>query len=85
MIGNGELMMSRAGIPAANYCLISESFHYLTDGNFPIYAGRPAGQDTDILYLKQSAKDWIKWIFNCVLPGLIALLGIFILIRRKSR
>jgi len=85
MIGNGELMMSRAGIPAANYCLISESFHYLTDGNFPIYAGRPAGQDTDILYLKQSAKDWIKWIFNAILPGIIALLGIFILIRRKSR
>jgi ABC-2 type transport system permease protein len=85
MIGNGELMMSRAGIPAANYCLISESFHYLTDGNFPIYAGRPAGQDTDILYLKQGAKDWIKWIFNAVLPGIIALLGVFILIRRKSR
>ena len=85
MIGNGELMTNRAGIPAANYCLISESFHYLTDGDFPIYAGRPAGKDTDILYLKQGAKDWIKWIFNAILPGFIALLGIFILIRRKSR
>ncbi|MBE6250161.1 MAG: ABC transporter [Bacteroidales bacterium] len=84
MIANGELMMNRTGIPAANYCLISESFHYLTDGNFPIYAGRPASPDTDI-YLKQGAKDWIKWIFNGILPGIIALLGIFILIRRKSR
>ena len=84
MIANGELMQSRTGIPAANYCLISESFHYLTDGNFPIYAGRPLSPDTDI-YLSQGAKDWIKWIFNGILPGLIALFGIFLLIRRKSR
>jgi ABC-2 type transport system permease protein len=84
MIANGELMLSRTGIPAANYCLIAESFNYLTDGQFPIYAGRPVSPDTDI-YLKQGAKDWIKWIFNGILPGIIALLGIFILIRRKSR
>lgn len=84
MIANGELMQSRTGIPAANYCLIAESFNYLTDGQFPIYAGRPASPDTDI-YLPQEAKDWIKWIFNCILPVIIALLGIFILIRRKSR
>ena len=84
MIANGELMQSRTGIPAANYCLIAESFNYLTDGQFPIYAGRPASPDTD-LYLPQEAKDWIKWIFNGILPGFIALLGIFILIRRKSR
>lgn len=84
MIANGELMAQRAGISAANYCLVSESFRYLSGGEFPIYGGRPAGLDTDI-YLKKGAKDWIKWIFNFVLPGLIALAGIFVLIRRKSR
>lgn len=85
MIANGELMMVRQGIPAANYCLVSESFNYLTDGQFPIFAGRPAGEDTDILYLKKGAKDWIKWIFNFVLPGMIALMGVSLLIRRKCR
>ena len=85
MIANGELMTNRTGIPAANYCLISESFHYLTEGNFPIYAGRPASPDNDILYLSKDSKDWIKWIFNAILPGLIALFGIVLLIRRKSR
>ena len=85
MIANGELMTNRTGIPAANYCLISESFHYLTDGQFPIFAGRPASPDNDILYLSKDAKDWIKWIFNAILPGIIALLGIVLLIRRKSR
>lgn len=84
MISNGELMMQRQGISAANYCLISESFRYLSGGEFPIYAGRPAGPDTDIL-LPKEAKDWIKWIFNFILPGLIGLFGIFVLIRRKSR
>ena len=84
MIANGELMMQRSGIAAANYCLVSESFRFLSGGEFPIYAGRPTGLDTDI-YLQKGAKDWIKWIFNFILPGLIALFGIFVLIRRKSR
>ena len=85
MIANVELMKSRSGIRASNYTLITESFRYLSQDEFPIYAPRPAGPDTDLLYLKRSARIWVKWIFNLVIPGLIALFGIFLLIRRKSR
>ena len=85
MIANVELMKSRSGVPASNYTLITESFRYLSQYEFPIYAPRPAGPDTDLLYLKRSARIWVKWLFNLVIPGLIALFGIFLLIRRKSR
>ena len=85
MIANVELMQSRSGVRASNYTLITESFRYLSQGEFPIYAPRPAGPDTDLLYLKREARVWFKWIFNFIIPGLIALFGIFLLIRRKSR
>ena len=85
MIANVELMKSRSGVRATNYTLITESFRYLSQDEFPIYAPRPAGPDTDLLYLKREARLWVKWIFNLVIPGLIALFGIFLLIRRKSR
>lgn len=85
MISNGELMMQRSGIRGANFSLISESFRFLSNDQFPIYASRPAGPDRDLLYLTREARLWIKWIFNLVIPGLIALFGIFLLIRRKSR
>lgn len=85
MIANSELMQQRSGIRAANFSLISESFRYLSQDQFPIYAPRPAGPDNDLLYLKRSARVWIKWVFSLVIPGLVALFGIFLLIRRKSR
>lgn len=85
MISNGELMMQRSGIRGANFSLISESFRFLSNDQFPIYASRTAGPDRDLLYLTREARLWIKWIFNLVIPGLIALFGIFLLIRRKSR
>ncbi len=85
MVANGELMMSRAGINAANYCLIMESFRYLSGGEFPIYAGREAPVDNELKYVGREARPWFKWIFNFILPAIIALLGIFVLLRRKSR
>lgn len=85
MIANGELMQQRPGIKAANFSLISESFRYLSDDRFPIYASRPAGPDTDLLYIGRSARVWIKWVFGLIIPGIVALFGITLLIRRKSR
>jgi ABC-2 type transport system permease protein len=85
MIANVELMQSRSGVRASNYTLITESFRYLSQDEFPIFAPRPAGPDTNLLYIKREARVWFKWIFNFIIPGLIALFGIFLLIRRKSR
>lgn len=85
MVANGELLMSRSGVAAANYCLIMESFRYLSDGEFPIFAERRPGSDNGLKYIQKGARVWFKWIFNAIIPALIALLGIFVLIRRKSR
>lgn len=86
MIANGELMMNRPGINAADYAIIMESFRYLSDGEFPVYITREPGIDNELLYVDGRAdRKRIKWIFNAILPGLIALCGIFVLIRRKSR
>lgn len=85
MISNGELLMSRSGINAANYGLITESFRYLSDGEYPVYAPRPRGRDNELKYLDRYSKKPIRWIFNFIIPLLMSLMGIFILIRRKGR
>lgn len=85
MIANGELMRSRQGVNAANYSIIMESFRYLSDGEFPIYAPRPAGKDNALKHLDRFSKKPVKWTFNFILPLLLALLGAFILTGRKSR
>lgn len=85
MIANGELMISRQGINSANYSIIMESFRYLSDGEFPIYAPRPAGKDRALKHIDRFSKKPIKWSFNFILPLLLLLLGSFIIISRKSR
>ena len=85
MISNGELLMSRSGINAANYGLITESFRYLSDGEYPVYAPRPRGIDNELKYLDRYSKKPLRWAFNFIIPLLMALVGIFVLIRRKGR
>ncbi len=86
MIANGELMMSRSGVNAANYSIIMESFRYLSDGEFPVYMTREPGRDNELRFIDGKAdRKRIKWIFNAILPALIGLMGIAVLIRRKSR
>lgn len=85
MIANGELLMSRSGVNAANYCLIMESFRFLSNGEFPILADRMPGPDNELRYIDRGARVWFKWIFNVIIPVITILLGTFVLIRRKSR
>ncbi len=86
MIANGELMMTRSGINAADYAIIMESFRYLSDDEFPVYITRQPGIDNELLYIDGRAdRKRIKWVFNAILPGLVALCGLFVLIRRRSR
>ena len=85
MIANGELMRSRTGISASNYSIIMESFRYLSDGEFPVYAWRPTGIDNELRFLDRYSKKPIKWTFKFCLPLLLALAGMFILLRRRWR
>ena len=85
MIANGELMMSRQGINAANYSIIMESFRFLSDGEFPIYAPRPSGMDNALRHIDRFSKKPIRGTFGAILPLILLLLGSFIIVSRKSR
>lgn len=85
MIANGELLLSRSGVNAANYCLIMEPSRYLSEGEFPIFAERHAGPDNELKYIGRGARRPVKWIFNIVLPLAVVLCGAIVLVRRKSR
>lgn len=85
MIANGELMMSRKGINAANYSIIMESFRFLSEGEFPIYAPRPSGMDNALRHIDRFSKKPIRWTFGAILPLILLLLGSFIIVSRKSR
>lgn len=85
MIANGELLMARSGINAANYCMVMETFRFLSDDEFPIFAERKAGPDNELKYIDRGARKPVKWIFNFILPFAIVIAGAVVLIRRKSR
>lgn len=83
-ISNAELSMVRKGINASNYSLVTESFKWLTKGEFPVDVRRPAPKDTDIL-LKHRAIKWIKTGSIIGFPLLLLISGILLLrMRRKN-
>lgn len=83
-ISNAELMMTRKGIKASNYSLITESFRWLTNGEFPINTWRPDPQDTSIS-LELSSMRWIKAGILGVLPLCLIACGVFVWYRRRGR
>ena len=85
IIANGELMRVRNGVREANYAFILESFRFLSGGIFPVDTSRPANPDNDIRWWDRESKVLVKWIFNFIIPLLVALAGFIFIIRRKNR
>ena len=83
-ISNSELMMYRKGIKASNFSLITESFRWLTDGEFPVNTRRPDPIDISIS-LELSSMKWVKVTFVGIFPLLLIGCGILIWYRRKGR
>ncbi len=83
-ISNGELSISRKDIPAANYSLITGSFFWLSDNEVPIDVRRPEPTDRKI-FLDISGMEISKWIFQAVLPFILALFYIVLWIKRRGR
>jgi ABC-2 type transport system permease protein len=83
-LSNGELMMNRKDVNAANFMFISGMFYWLTDGELPIDMRRPPPPD-NALYLGKTSwaisKAGLKWAY----PILLMLTGTFIWVRRKRR
>jgi ABC-2 type transport system permease protein len=83
-LSNGELMMSRKDVSAANFGLISGSFFWLTDGELPADMRRPPAPDRSLRLGKTSwaiSKPGLKWVF----PAGLMCCGLLIWIRRKRR
>lgn len=83
-VSNGELGLSRKGLPAGNFYLISAAFSWLTDGEAPIDMRREPFLDRK---MNVSEKAWtisnilLKWVF----PGVLILVAVLLLTRRKGR
>lgn len=83
-ISNAELMMFRKGIDASNYSLITESFRWLTKGEFPINTRRPEPRDTKV-NMELPSMIWVRIGLLGFLPLCLIAGGIVTGWRRKNR
>lgn len=81
-ISNTELANNRNGILAANFNFISETFKWLSYGEFPIDTSRPESIDNTI-YLTRNANLWIQIFALGVIPFLLAFAGFMVWYKRK--
>lgn len=83
-ISNGEFAVNRLGMNTNNYALITESFRWFTNGEFPIDTSRESGPDNELKLVDTSDRKIIKNVFSIVIPGILALMGIILIVRRKN-
>ncbi|MBO9632681.1 MAG: Gldg family protein, partial [Chitinophagaceae bacterium] len=82
-LSNKELGINRPKVRAANYFLIAASFFWLSDGKAPIDMRLAPPIDNKLSY----SKSWkvIGGMLKIGFPLVLALVGVFIWIRRKAR
>ncbi len=85
IIGNGELMTSRTGVKSANFAVIMGSFGWLADDEFPVDTSRTAGPDNEFRYITSRDRGWMDILFIWAIPGLVAVLALVMLVRRKAK
>lgn len=81
-MANSEL--GRSNVRTANFVYTLGIFSWLNYGEFPIDSSRPLPEDRRIALDKEQTKA-LKWVFVWIMPGLIALFGTILLIRRKRK
>ena len=83
-LDNAELSTGRRGMRPMNGTLINGMFYWLSGDKAPIDVRRPHPTD-DHIYLSLSGMKWVNLSFVWILPGLLALFGTVLLIRRKRK
>lgn len=81
-MSNSELQ--RGNMRTANFAFNTGIFSWLSYGEFPIDTSRPPGKDNS-LKLTMGQVDFLKIIYNWVMPGVLLLFGAVLLIRRKRK
>lgn len=83
-ISNSELTTDRNGIGSVNFNFITETFKWLSYGEFPIETFRPEPIDNKV-FLNRKAIPWIQTVSMGVIPGLLLLISLMIWVRRKGK
>ena len=83
-LSNGEISISRNGVEASNYSLITSSFFWMSDGEVPIDIRRPKLPDNKV-YVTKGGMTVTKILFMGVIPLVLILFAILIWIRRRGR
>lgn len=81
-MSNSEL--KRSNIKTENAKFTTQLFNWFSDGAYPVDTSRPSDPDNRILVTKSQISA-VKTFFLLVLPAVLALLGAYILIRRKRQ
>ncbi|TRZ45190.1 Gldg family protein [Robertkochia solimangrovi] len=79
-LSNSE--MTRNNLRNVNASFATKVFSWLVDDKFPIKTSRPKALDTEITINRNQILVW-KYVFVILLPILIAITGIYLLMRRK--
>lgn len=83
-ISNAELANSRNGMFAINFNFISETFKWLSYGEFPIDTSRPQATD-NALRVTRKVEPWLNLFALGVIPFLLAFAGFMVWYKRKGR
>lgn len=83
-LDNAELSANRKGVRSMNGVLVDGIFYWLSDGEAPIDVRRPQMTD-DHIKLTLGGMSRTRLFFVWVLPGLLAIFGTILLIRRKRK
>lgn len=83
-ISNAELANGRNGMFAINFNFISETFKWLSYGEFPIDTSRPQAIDNGLLVTRK-IEPWLNLFALGIIPFLLAFTGFMVWYKRKGR
>jgi ABC-2 type transport system permease protein len=83
-ISNGEISISRQGVSASNYSVITGAFYWMSDNEVPIDVRRPSFTD-DAIDLDKKEMSFTKTMLMWVFPGMLVLVALVLWIRRRGR
>lgn len=81
-LSDAEMGVGREDVDAYNQTLITRSFKWLSDGQFPVDVIREPARDMSFR-IHTTGADLIKVIFLYLIPALILAAGAFVLMRRR--
>jgi ABC-2 type transport system permease protein len=79
-----NIELARYNVESANFYFNTALFSWLDNGEFPIDASRPKDKDNHIKISSEALSAW-SVIFTWIVPGIVLLMAVVLLIRRKRQ